>query len=164
MNLRLLKISLIILVALQALLYALHNLVNLSAAFQAVAFALSQQGHELYPTGLLPAIQSSFLIGLVLATIIVIELTVAATGLVGAWHMSRQLRASAAAYQRSKELGLIACGLAIFVWFGLFMVGGSAGLQMWQTEAGAGAVNGAFTYAAMSALILLIVQQAETPS
>lgn len=163
MKLRLLKVVLIVLVALQGLLYALQNLVNLDAAFQAVAFSLSQSGHQLYPAGLLPSIQAPVLVGAVLAVIILIELLVGLTGLFGAWRMSRELRASPEAFHQSKEMAVVACGLAIAVWFGMFMVGGSAGLQMWQTEAGAGAVNGAFTYAAMSALILLIVQQPEIP-
>ena len=41
------------------------------------------------------------------------------------------------------------------------MVIGGAGFQMWQTEAGGVALSGAFSYAVMSALVMIIVQQKE---
>ena len=64
-------------------------------------------------------------------------------------------------FHAAKRFGLPACGLAVVIWFGLFMVIGGAGFQMWQTEAGGGALSGAFSYAVMSALILVSVQQQE---
>ena len=47
--------------------------------------------------------------------------------------------------------------MALFVWFGLFMVVGGAYFQMWQTPLGGAAQAGAFQYAMISGLVLLFV-------
>lgn len=158
---RLLKLALAVFVALQGLLYGLQNLVNLQAAHQAVAFSISQDGHEIYTRSVLPGIDSSFLIWMVLGVIIALELLIGLVGLAGAWKMGRSLGASSDQFRHASRAAVAACGLAMIVWFGLFMVGGGAGFQMWQTEAGGGALRAAFSYAAISGLVLLIIQQRE---
>jgi predicted small integral membrane protein len=43
------------------------------------------------------------------------------------------------------------------IWFGIFSAIGGAYFQMWQTELGTGALQGAFWYSMQNGLIMLVV-------
>ena len=43
----------------------------------------------------------------------------------------------------------------MLVWFGMFIIFGAAFFQMWQTEVGAGSMEGAFIYSMASAIVML---------
>lgn len=152
-----LKIILVVLVGLQGLFYALENLFNLDAAHGAVAAVMSMAGQTVYPHHYAPAITSPAITWLALAVIIAGELLVAALCLRGAWGMTAALRASAEQFQRAKQSAILGCGMALIVWFGFFMVFGSAFFQMWQTELGSNSAVGAFQYAMSSGLVMIFV-------
>ena len=64
---------------------------------------------------------------------------------------------SAEEFHAAKTNGVVAAGLALLVWFGFFMTFGAAFFQMWQTELGAGSMEGAFMYAMASAITMMFV-------
>jgi predicted small integral membrane protein len=45
----------------------------------------------------------------------------------------------------------------MFVWYGFFVVLGEMYFNMWQTEIGAGSVNGAFRYGTVSAVLMFFI-------
>ena len=85
------------------------------------------------------------------------ELLVAALSFKGAYDMFRARAASPETFDAAKTWGLMGCIMALFVWFGLFMVVGGAYFQMWQTPLGGAAQAGAFQYAMISGVVLLFV-------
>lgn len=157
MAIRYLKILLVALVGLMALLYALQNIVNAGAAFQAVAAALGMADHEYYPSSLGPAVTAPALVWTAVAIIVAGELAVAFLAAKGAWDLWSARRASPQQFNAAKTCALLGCGAGIVVWFGFFGVLGGAYFQMWQTGLGSMSLEGAFQYFASCAFILLFV-------
>jgi len=58
-------------------------------------------------------------------------------------------------------IGMGGAGVGVFVWLGLFGVGGGAFFQMRQNEIGAGSMNGAFQFFVTCALTILFLNQHE---
>lgn len=154
---RWLKIVLIVFVALQGLFYALQNLVNLHAAHDFVSNVLSMANHTVYPAHFGPPLSAAPLTWTALIIIVAGEFAVGLLGLKGAYDMFASRRAPAAVFDHAKRYAIVACGVAVALWFGLFMVIGGAYFQMWQTPEGFNAFHGAFIYAAISALVMLFV-------
>lgn len=156
--LRWLKILLVLCVALQGLFYALQNLANLDAARGFVGAVLTRADQAAYPDTFAFAIDSPALIGAALWAVIAGELLVGALGLKGVWDMAR---ARGEAFEAAKLYAILACGVALLVWFGLFLVVGGAFFQMWQTDLGAASMAGAFQFSAMSGIVMLFVAMPE---
>lgn len=154
---RLLKVFLVLFIGLQALLYALQNVANLEEALGAISYVLSNQQHTIYPNTMFFSVTAPALHWAVLATVLAGETSVGIFGIKGAWDMFRARSGSAEDFHAAKKAGAWAAGLALFVWFGLFMTVGAAFFQMWQTQAGAGSMEGAFMYAMISAVTMLFV-------
>ena len=161
MSIRILKIVLVVCVGLQALIYAIQNMVNLDAAFGAVAYVFSMADHVAYPDHLGPPVTWAPLVWLALCTIIVAETLVGVLCFKGAFDMWRARRDALTEFVRAKTSAILGCGLAMVVWIGLFMALGGAWFQMWQTEIGGGSLEGAFMYAMSSAAVLIFVNQVE---
>ena len=155
--LRWLKIVLVVFVALQGLFYAVQNLVNLHAAHSFVNNVLSMANHTVYPNHFGPALGSAPLTWSALGIIIAGEFAVGLVGLKGAYDMFAARRSTEAVFGHAKRYAFLACGVAVALWFGLFMVLGGAYFQMWQTQQGFTAFHSAFMYAAISGLVMLIV-------
>jgi len=155
--LRWLKIILVVFVALQGLFYALQNLVNLQAAHAFVSSVLSMANHAVYPNHFGPALGAAPLTWTALGIIIAGEFAVGLLALQGAYDMFASRRASAAVFAHAKRYAILACGVAVALWFGLFMVLGGAYFQMWQTPEGSGAFHSAFMYAAIAALVMIFL-------
>ena len=77
MAIRYLKIALIVVVALQGLLFALQNIANLDAAFQAVAYSVGRADHAVYPESIGPTVTSPWLVWTFLSLILAGEFSVA---------------------------------------------------------------------------------------
>ncbi|MCJ7421919.1 DUF2165 family protein [Sphingomicrobium astaxanthinifaciens] len=161
MTIRFIKLMLVIGAGLQALLYALQNMVNYDAGRAAVAYVFSRADHVVYPDSVVPVIDSPALVSLAYAVIIGFELVGGLAVLAGAVRMAQSLRGTRRAFSASKWLALAGLGLLVFTWLGLFMAIGGAGFQMWQTELGAGSLEGAFFYAISSGLVMALVAQDE---
>ena len=154
---RLLKISLAAFVAFFCLMYAAQNLVNLQPAYGFVAAMVGMADHVVYPSHLGPSIHSPALVWLMLGIIILLELTAGALAAKGAFDLWRARHASAEVFNEAKQFAVLGAGLAVVIWFGIFSAIGGAYFQMWQTELGTGALQGAFWYSIQNGLVMLII-------
>lgn len=161
MSIRILKIVLVLCVGLQALVYAIQNVVNLDAAFGAVAYVFSMADHVVYPDHIGPPVTWAPLVWLALCLIIASETLVGLLCFKGAVDMWRARHEAVAQFVRAKTAAILGCGLAMVVWIGFFMALGGAWFQMWQTEVGAGSLEGAFMYSVSSAVVLIFLNQSE---
>lgn len=155
--LRLLKILLVLFIGLHGLTYALQNVVNLEQAHAALGYVLSNEGHEVYPNSMFFAVANPMLHWVALWLVILGEFAIGYFGIKGAWDMFVSRAKSAEQFHASKTNGVIAAALALLVWFGFFMTFGAAFFQMWQTELGAGSMEGSFMYAMASAITMMFV-------
>jgi predicted small integral membrane protein len=162
MLVRVLKVGLALFIALFCIFYAAQNVFNLQNAHWFVSTVLAMDGHELYPKHFGPAISSPVLAWVVLWLIIVLEYVAGILAVKGAWEMWRARQEPTAGFQQSKRCVMASAGVALFIWFGLFSAIGGAYFQMWQTEAGTGALQGAFWYFAGIALVALFINQEDT--
>lgn len=162
MAVRYLKIVLLVFIALLCLMYAGQNLANLDAAYQAVAYVLRMDDHSVYPAAFGPAIHSPALAWLALAMIIATEAGAGIVTAKGCWDLWAARSTPAAIFNARKSWALLGCGLGLVVWLGFFSVIGGAYFQMWQTQAGALSLQGAFQYLAICAFVLLFVNSADT--
>lgn len=163
MRIRILKILLVLIGGFQALVYGLQNIANLDQAYAAVAYVASMEGHSVYPNHFFPPVTNPTIIWLILGAIITMELAGGLLALVGAVRMAMSHNGTFNAFNASKRLAIIGLGLMLILWIGMFCAIGGAYFQMWQTQAGAASLNGAFIYAVTSGLILGIVAQPEPP-
>jgi predicted small integral membrane protein len=155
--LRLIKSLLVLFIGLHALFYALQNFANLAAAHGAMVYVMSGADHEVYPATMFFKVADSTFAWIALTLVLAGELGVAFFGLKGGWDLFQSRNASAEDFHTAKRAGVIAAGLALVVWFGLFMTVGAAFFQMWQTQAGTASMEGAFMYAMASAVTMIFV-------
>jgi predicted small integral membrane protein len=155
--LRITKILLVLFIGLHALIYALQNLANLDEAHAALGYVLSNADHQVYPNTLFFAVTSPMLHWAGLWLVIAGEIAVGFFGLKGAWQMFAVRNDTAERFHAAKMSGVLAAGIALLVWFGFFMTFGAAFFQMWQTEVGAGSMEGAFMYSMASAITMMFV-------
>jgi predicted small integral membrane protein len=155
--LRILKSALVLIIGLHALFYALQNIANLSAAHAALGYVLSNTEHASYPNTLFFAVTDPILSWLALALVLIGEFAVGFFGIKGGWDLFKAKGKSAEEFHAAKKAGVIAAGLALLIWFGFFMTFGAAFFQMWQTEVGAGSMEGAFMYSVASVITMLFV-------
>ena len=145
---------------LMALLYVIHNIMNIDAAYGAVGYVLGMEGNKIFANNLLPAISGSA-VPLFAWLIFSFEI---ATGLIclwGAWKLWSARGADAAGFEAAKPIAKLGAGLAVITWFGLFGTFGGAGYQMWQTEIGAGSLGDAFKFSVWALLVLIYLGQRE---
>lgn len=155
---RTIKILLAASSAFLCLMYALQNLANLEAARAFVSYVVSMEEHTVYPGHLGPAISSPSLAGLILAVIITLELAAGLLAARGAVTMFLARQGSIRQFDAAKHYALAGTGLAVFLWFGVFGAIGGAYFQMWQTEAGANSLQGAFQYAVLNAIAWMMIR------
>lgn len=158
---RILKILLVLFIGLHALFYAAENLANLEQAHGALAFVLSGADHQAYPNTPFFYVTSPLLQWAALSLVIAGEVAIGVFGIKGAWDMFRARHAGQAQFHAAKRAGLWAAGLALLVWFGLFMTFGASFFLMWQTDLGTMSMEGAFMYAVASAITMLFVYLTE---
>lgn len=157
MAIRILKIVLVVFVGLQGWLYVAGNIANWDSGLGAVGYVLGMEGHEIYPNHIFPPVTNPAVVTVAFLLIISGEFLVGALSLTGAWHLWRARHADAESFNAAKTFAILGAGMAMLVWFGGFVVIGGALFQMWQTQVGTGSFEGAFIYAATSALVLLFV-------
>lgn len=158
---RILKIALAASVALFCLMYALQNLFNLGPAFNFVQLMVGMEGHAVYPSSFGFAVTSPFVIGAMLGLIILLEILAGLLAAKGAFDLWKVRAASAEAFNAKKDYALLGAGLAVLIWFGIFSAIGGAYFQMWQTEAGSGALQGSFWYSMQNGLAWLMIRAAD---
>ncbi len=161
MAIRLLKIVFIVFISLLCLFYAAQNVANLDACYQAFAYVMGAEDHQVYPDSIFPAIQSPVVIWLVLVLVVTFEFAAGLFTAKGAWDLWGARKARAEDFNDAKTYALVGCGMGIVIWLGFFAVFGGALFQMWQTEIGAGSMDDAFQFFVACALIFLIVSRAD---
>lgn len=154
---RLVKSSLVLFIGLHALFYALQNMANLGAAHDALVYVMSGADHEAYAATIFFKSSNGAVAWAALFLVLTGEFAVGIFGIKGGWDLFAARAGTAEEFHTAKRNGVIAAGLALLVWFGLFMSFGAAFFQMWQTQTGAGSMNGAFIYAMASAVTMLFV-------
>ena len=161
MVIRLLKIVFIAFISLLCLFYAAQNVANLDACYQAFAYVMGAEDHQVYPDSIFPAIRSSVVIWLVLALVVTFEFAAGLLTAKGAWDLWGARKAPAEDFNDAKTYALVGCGMGIVIWLGFFAVFGGALFQMWQTEIGAASMDVAFQFFVACALVFLIVSRAD---
>ncbi|MEN3971730.1 DUF2165 family protein [Sphingomicrobium sp. XHP0235] len=146
---------------LQGLLYGIHNILNFEAAAGFVGLVLGQSQNAIYSQSLVPAVESPWLIIVVLIGIVFLEIVGGAIAIGGAAGMLTARDEQPERREKMRDVAASGLGLLVLCWFGLFLCLASAGAQMWQYEAGGNAMNGAFIYGASSALIILLLMAPE---
>lgn len=157
MSIRFLKIILVLLIALQALVYATQNMVNLDAAYASVAYVISNQDHVVYPRSFAPDITSPALTWAAVVIIIALEYVTGIFAAKGTLDLWSARSSSAEEFNSAKTNALLGAGLTIVVWFGLFGVIANGVFQMWQTEIGANSSSDAFKFLVNGGLVLIFV-------
>jgi len=155
--LRLVKATLVLFIGLHALFYALQNMANLSAAHGALVYVMSGADHEVYANTIFLKLNDPAIAWAALGLVLAGELAIAFFGIKGGWDLFKARNGTSGEFHLAKHAGVIAAGLALLVWFGLFMTFGAALFQMWQTQVGTGSMEGAFMYAMASVVAMLFV-------
>ena len=156
---RYIKIALVASVSVFCLSYALQNVVNLEAAHWFVSYTTSMEGHEKYASHFGPAVTAPAIHWAMLWIIIALEFAAGLLAAKGAFDLFRARNARAEVFNSAKTYGIAGCGVGILIWFGLFSALGGAYFQMWQTEAGGGALANATWFSIQLALVWVLVSQ-----
>ena len=159
---RYIKILMSASVALFCLMYALQNVWNLDAAGWFVSYTTGMEGHEAYPNHFGPAITAPALHSIMLWIIIALEITAGLLAAKGAFDLFKARNGSADEFNGAKTYAIAGCGVGILVWFGLFSAIAGAYFQIWQTEAGGGALANASMFSVQLGVIWLLISQKDT--
>ncbi|UOR14688.1 DUF2165 domain-containing protein [Qipengyuania aquimaris] len=146
---------------LMALLYVIHNIINLGAAYGAVGYVLSLENNAIFTNNLLPAIGADA-VPIFAWIIFLFEIASGLLCLWGAWKLWSARGGDTATYESAKGMAKLGLGLGVVTWFGLFGTLGGAGYQMWQHEIGAGSLGDAFKFSVWALLGLLYLGQRES--
>ena len=157
MQIRYLKIILVVFVGLTGLLFVAGNTANWSAGRELVAYVLSMKDHEIYASHIFPIVTNSRMVTIAYLLILTGELLVGVLSFKGAWDLWRVRKGSAETFNAAKKYSILGTGMALIVWFGGFIVIGGVLLQMWQTQIGAGSFHDSFIFAVSGGLVLLFV-------
>jgi predicted small integral membrane protein len=158
---RYLKISFVAALGAMALLYVIHNIMNMTDAYWAVGYVLSLENNEVFDANLLPAIPAAA-IPFAAWIIFAFEIACGLICLIGAWKLWQARGADAAEFESAKTMAKIGAGLAVIIWFGFFGAIGGAGYQMWQSEIGAGSLGDAFKFSVWGLLVLIYLGQKDS--
>lgn len=161
MRIRYVKILLVVVAALQALIAGLTKLSNLDAAKASVATMFG--AHDGALATMVAGAPEATSVAVMTWMIILLEAGAGALGLVGAVRMTMSHDGTVAAFEASKRIAIIAMGLMLLTWLGLFQTIGGAFFQMGQSDVGRSILADNFLYAMTSGLVLLIVAQPEPP-
>lgn len=131
---RLVQAFVVLAVALYATLVCLGNLMDYNSNWEFVKHVLSMdttfEGNKL----MWRAIDSEVLQRIAYAGIIVVEAAIAVFGWIAGIKMLRNLKSSAAKFNKSKFLGYFAFMLGFLLWFVGFIAIGSEWFAMWQSD------------------------------
>ena len=158
--LRLLKVMIVLIIGLHSLFYALQNIANFYGAHGtmfSLGYVLSGVDHVHYPKTMFFYSSNPVLTMGAAVLVVIAELAVGFFGLKGAYDMFAARHASLEQFRNSMWSGQVAAAFALLTWFGLFMTGGGAFFEMWQTQIGRGTVDLACKFASISAIAMLFV-------
>lgn len=149
--------GLVAFLALNHLVYALQNLFNLDQAYSYVEAVFGQAEAPFYPRSMMPPVRSPLVIRSALIVIIAAQLAAGIILALGSIQMFMVSGGSPADFAAATEWALVGCGIALLIWFGLFLTIGAALFQMWQTQLGQGAMGDATRNGVFTGLVMLIL-------
>ncbi len=154
---RIIKIILIVLVGLWGLIGGLGNLALTDSGFTATAEVVGAVGRSGVADW--QRIENPLMIWAAWALLPIGKLATAALCFFGAWHMWSSRRLPADEFNAAKAFGLLGCGIAIAMMFGIFMVAADTYFKLWQADLGAHVMPIAFRYVGSIGIIALFVNQ-----
>lgn len=157
---RYLKIVMVAALGAMALLYVIHNILNIDTAYYVVGYVLGLEGNAVFKVNALPAIPAA-LVPVMAWIIFGFEIACGLICLWGAWQLWQVRHADADGFHAAKGTARLGAGLAVLTWFGIFGVLGGAGYQMWQHDIGAGSLGDAFKFSIWGLLLLIYLAQKE---
>lgn len=157
---RYLKTAFVTALGAMAMLYVIHNIMNIGQAYGAVGYVLSLEHNAVFLNNLLPAIGGAAVKPLAWV-IFLAEIATGVICLLGAWKLWQTRGADAAGFEAAKGTAKLGAGLVVVVWFGFFGAIGGAGYQTWQSEIGAGSLADAFKFSVWGLLVLIYLGQRE---
>ena len=140
---RIFKALLVALIGLTALMYAIQNLADVGAMRQQMDAGQSRE-----------VSQAVSWAGFAVVTLL--QLTLSATALKGAWELFAARKSPADQFREAKTTAVWAGGLSLLSWFTLALMVG-AGLFGWGTDSGEIALAKSFALGTTSALTILFV-------
>lgn len=158
---RYLKTAFVAALGAMALLYVIHNIVNLQTAYGAVGYVLGLEHNEIFTVNVLPAIPAG-VVPVMAWIIFAFEIATGVLCLAGAWKLWQARGGDGVTFEAAKGTAKLGAGLAVINWFGIFGALGGAGYQMWQHEIGAGSLGDAFKFSVWGLLVLLYLGQRES--
>ena len=158
---RYLKIAFVAALGLMALLYVIHNIMNITEAYGAVAYVLGLEHNEVFDNNLLPAITGPA-VHFMAWIIFLFEIACGVICLWGAWKLWQARGGHAARFEAAKGMAKLGAGLSVIIWFGFFGAIGGAGYQMWQSEIGAGSLADSFKFSVWGLLVLIYLSMRES--
>ena len=154
---RIIKIILIVLVGLWGLIGGLGNLALTDSGFTATAEVVGAAGRSGVADW--QRIENPLLIWAAWALLPIGKLATAALCFFGAWRMCLSRHSPADQFNAAKAFGLLGCGIAIAMMFGVFMVAADTYFKIWQAELGSRVMPIAFRYVGSIGIIALFVNQ-----
>jgi len=158
--LRTIKIILIVLVGVWGLIGGLGNLALSESGFTATAEVVGADGRSGVADW--QRIESPLLIWAAWALLPIGKLATAVLCLYGAWRMWSSRRLPADEFNAAKAFGLLGCGIAVAMMFGIFMVAADTYFNLWATELGSRVMPQAFLYVGSIGIIALFVNQPDS--
>ena len=150
------KIAAALVIGVAGTLFFLDNLLNLEAAYGAVAGIVSGADQPFYKI-IGPTITSTWLTYLALFMIMAGELAVGVLGLLGAGRMLKERQGSAESFAAAKTAAVHAGIVGMLLWYGFFIVIGEGYFGMWQSVAGVASAEGAFRYGTVCAVLMFFI-------
>jgi len=158
--LRTIKIILIVLVGVWGLIGGLGNLALSESGFTATAEVVGAD--ERSGVADWQRIESPLLIWAAWALLPIGKLATAALCFFGAWRMCLSHHSPADQFNAAKVFGLLGCGIAIAMMFGIFMVAADTYFKLWQADLGSRVMPIAFRYVGSIGIIALFVNQPDS--
>jgi predicted small integral membrane protein len=134
MTIRIAKISLIAAVALFYTVVVFNNLTDYNSNYLFVSHVLNMDSTFPGNAGMWRAVHSVPVYKSFYASIISWESLTAVLAWLGATTLVRQLRATAADFNRAKRFAVIALTLSMLMWFVAFLTVGAEWFLMWQSK------------------------------
>ncbi len=157
-NIRILKLVLVLLPALQMFQIGINNALNFSGVLGETGYAMGMTGATLVPDMLWRATEHPVMIYGGSLFIVLTELLMACLLSFGAYQMWQARALDKASFNNAKRYALWGCLSGVVLFYGGFLMVAGNWFFLWATPA-AGSLETAFRYATLILLIMLFVAE-----
>jgi predicted small integral membrane protein len=158
LNMRMLKIVLVMLPALQMLQIGLNNAFNFSGVLRETGYVMGMTGATLVPDMMWRATENPVMIYAGSLFIVFAELLMACLLSFGAYQMWQARTLDKGSFNTAKRYVLWGCLCGLILFYGGFLVVAGNWFFLWATPA-AGSLETAFRYATLIFLIMLFIAE-----